>query len=166
MILKIQTSISGYKDKPCTLFSAYDDESRILIISVQANEYWNKRKDDCLVISNDREMPKDRSFSEKEFRDAIHAYCALQNGLAEDGKSNRLVIGERATRANPESAIQADGMDERGTKFRVHEDITNAQVAALATCLCAYRASSIEDSVRMTEDIFDVLNGHEILMTI
>lgn len=165
-MIKIQTSISGYKDNPCTLFSAYDQDARILVISVVANSYYADRKDDCLVISNDREIPKDKLFTEKEFRDAIHAFYALQNGLASDGKSRRLVIGERAVRANPDSVIQADGMDERGTKFRVHEDITNAQVAALATCLYAFRSSGIEDSVQMTEDILDFLQGHSILMTI
>ena len=164
-MLKIQTTISGYGDKPISLFSAYDEDSRVLVISVE-HDFMSQRKGDCVVITNDLEIPRDRFFSEKDLRDAIHAYHELQNGLASDGKSTRLIFGDRASRVDPENAIQSDGMDESGAKFRVREGITNGQIATLATCLYAYESSAIEDVVSMQEDILSLLNGHEILMTI
>ena len=57
-------------------------------------------------------------------------------------------------------------MNESGKKFRVNANITNAQLAVLATCFYAVRAGEIQDTVVMTETMLDILRGNSVLMTI
>ena len=158
-MIKIQCSIVGYGNKPETLFSAYDEKNNILIVSTIAGSYQRERKDDCLVITNDTSIDRDSLFTEKDIKEAIQAFFIMNGGVSSDGKSPRLVFNDKAVRANPQSSIEKDGIDESGMKYRINESITSSQVAALATCLyCCNKASAVIAAL----DMFDELNDIEL----
>lgn len=155
---QIQASIIGYGE-PRTLFSAYDPESDILSLAVET-EYRPQRREGCIVISN-AEIDRDIRFDAKQFGQAIAAYYELKNSMARNGQATRLLVLDRANRSNPAMAIERDGYDASGPKFRINEAINAWQVAALATCLYATKASEadrridiMETAIRMREEIF------------
>ena len=94
-----------------------------------------------------------------ELMDAIEAFYSLKAGIASDGKSARLVFGNRAARANPEQSIERDSIDTNGPRYRVSPEITCGQIAALATCLHAARSDTVERTVKLAESFRDLLGG-------
>ena len=64
-----------------------------------------------------------------------------------------------AARANPEQAIERDGIDTSGPKYRVAEGISCGQIAALATCLHATRSDTVERTVKLAESFRHLLGG-------
>lgn len=162
-MLQIQATIIGYGGRACSLFSAYDPDSRVLIIGAEA-DYRAARRDGCIVLTNDPDIDRDALFKEDDLRPAIEAFYAFKAGVAADGKSPRVAFSERAVRANPEQIIEKDGMDSSGSKYRISEGATCGQMAALATFLHASKSASIERSVKLAE-AFRVL-GHGGILTI
>ena len=152
MIQKIQTTIVGYDGKAITLFSAYDSESMILIVSAVV-PYRRERVKDCLVITNDPKIDRDSLFTESDLKPAITAFFNLKGGVSLDGKSSRLVFSDKAAMCSPVSAIEKDGIDEGGVKYRINEGVTCSQIAVLATSnYCDTKAAAIEASLDMMAD--------------
>ena len=154
-LVQIQAVFSGYANRACTVYSAYDRASGILIISAEG-EYKSERRPGCVVLTNVPSVPRDSLFTEKDIRASIEAYYSLRNGLASDNRSTRLVFSDRAMRTNPDSAIDHDGMDERGTKYKVKDTITSAQMAVLATCLFASQADVIAATVGIAKELDEI----------
>ncbi len=162
MSTKIQSTFIGYGGKPCTIFSLLDSETNILVVSAEG-EYRKARRDDhIVVITNDKGIPRDRLFADDDIKDAINAFYSLKNGIAEDGRSSRLTFSERAQRANPESSIEKDGIDQSGPRYRIAENITCTQMATLATCLHAMKSSSIESALDMADELTRLLSGEVV----
>lgn len=132
-MIPIQVTIAGYSGKPCSLFAAYDESNKVLVISLEAS-HRRSRRDGCAVITNDKEIDRDSLFTDENLKDSIHSFFTLNQGVAIDGKSSRLVFSDKAARANPAQSIEKDSVDSSGQKFRVSETISCAQVAALAAC--------------------------------
>jgi hypothetical protein len=150
---RIQATLTGKDGHPRTLCSVYDPETRILVVSVEA-QYRAERREGCAVITDMPDIPRDALFTDADFPAAIAAYHALKNGVAANGESARLVFSERAARANPDQYIEQDGMEASGhIRYRVSEAIGAAQVAALATCLYATRIANIEKTLGMADEL-------------
>ena len=162
-MVKIQATIVGYGGKPCTLFSAYDPESRVLAVTAEAS-YRTDRRDDCMVVTNDPDLDRDQLYSERDLKGAIAAFYELKAGIAADLKSARVVFADRAARTNPEQSIERDGYDVSGPRYRIAEGVTCGQIAALATCLYASRCDTIERAVEAS-DLFNSLS-HGAVVTI
>jgi hypothetical protein len=164
----IQANISGYQGKPCSLFSVYDTEKLILVVSTET-EYRKQRRDGCVLISNDRNADRDSLFTELDFSQSINDFFTLLNGVAQDGRSSRLAFNDKVARANPSTSIEKDGYSENGQKLRIDETITNLQIATLATCHYANsKASAIEKTLAMYGelaglDYWQVLNGGGVI---
>jgi len=155
-MIAIQTTIAGYFGKPCTLFSAYDEEARVLVLSVET-DYRRDKRDGCMVLTNDTSIERDGLFSEDNLQQSITAFFTMQGGVATDGKTSRLVFADKAARANPSQSIEKDGMDSNGQKFRISESITSAQIAALATCWYAEsRIGTISNVITMADRLIDI----------
>ncbi len=161
MSTKIQSTFIGYGGKPCTLFSLLDSETNILVVSAEGG-YRKERRDGCVVITNDKGISRDRLFADDDIKAAINAFYSLKNGIAEDGRSSRLTFSERVQRANPESSIEKDGIDQSGPRYRIAENITCAQMATLATCLHAMKSSSIESALDMADELTKLLSGEVV----
>jgi len=157
-MIPIQATIVGYNGKPCTLFSAYAKEAQVLTVVV-SGEHRRDRREGCIVITNDLNIERDSLFLESEFSSAISAYFSLKDGAAQDGKSARLIFSDKAAATNPNQAIEKDGMDTSGPKYRMQE-ITNAQVAVLATC---WYAASTASTINTVLDFADKLLDLDIL---
>lgn len=157
-MIQFQATITGYGGRPCSLFSAYDPAARILVVGAEA-AYRAERREGCIVLTNDQDIARDGLFTKEDLMDAIEAFYALKAGIASDGKSARLAFGNRAARANPEQSIERDGIDTSGPKYRVSQDISCGQIAALATCLHAIRSDTVERTVKLAESFRDLLGG-------
>lgn len=154
-MIPIQTTIVGYSGKPCTLFSAYDPDSQVLVVSVEA-DYRRDKREGCMVLTNDLNLERDGLFSEDDLQQSITAFFSMSGGVAGDGKSSRLVFADKAARSNPAQSIEKDGIDTSGQRYRISESITNAQVAALATCLhAAERINNIDEMLSMADRLID-----------
>lgn len=155
-MIAIQSTIVGYFGKPCTLFSAYDQDARVLVVSVEA-AYRSARRDECMIITNDTNIERDLLFSEDELQDSIGSFFNMQGGVASDGKSGRLVFADKAARANPSQSIEKDGMDKTGQRYRIAESISSAQIAALATCWYAEsRIAVIDNVITMADRLIEI----------
>lgn len=157
-MIQIQATITGYGGRACSLFSAFDTDAKVLIVGAEA-EYRTQRRDNCIVLTNDPEIQRDSLFSDADLRNAISAFFSMKSGVAADGKSSRIAFSERAARANPEQSIEKDGIDAGGPRFRIAEGVTCGQIAALATCLHALRADTVERTVKMAESFKFLAHG-------
>ncbi|MBL8473790.1 MAG: hypothetical protein JNM98_18515 [Rhodocyclaceae bacterium] len=162
-MIQIQTTFTGYAGRACSLFSAYDEASRILVVSAEG-DYRTERRAGCVVITNVPDVPRDALFTHDDIMEAIDSYFALKTGVADDGKSARLAFGDRASRANPEGAIERDGFDARGPKYRVSDSVTCAQMAALAACWYVSKGASVEDVVDMAETLRQLQSGRVVTL--
>src|SRR5574343_1135638 len=115
-MIEIECSIVGYGNKPETLFAAYKEKENILLFGTIAETYWRKRRDNCLVITNDTTIDRDSLFTEKNIKEAIQAFFIMNGGVSSDGKKPRLVVNDKAVRANPKSSIEKDDIDESRMK--------------------------------------------------
>lgn len=162
-MIQIQATISGYGGKACSLFSAYDPDTKVLVVGAEV-DYRRDRRDGCFVITNETDISRDSLFTDEDLRASIAAFYLLKSGFAADGKTVRVAFAERAKRASPESVIEKDGLDESGPKFRIAEGVTCGQIAALATCLYATKSATVDRVVQMA-DAFKFL-AHGRILTI
>lgn len=160
-MIQIQATFIGYGGRACSLFSAVDEDSNVLVVSAEV-DYRTVRRDGCIVITNNPDIPRDSLFSDSDIKDAISAFYSLKTGLAADNRSPRLVFSERAARSNPEQSIEKDGVDYNGPRFRISEGVTCGQIAALATCLYASRANTIRDTLNMADELASLSGGQII----
>lgn len=153
---KIQANISGYHGIPVSLFSLYDTEKGILAVA-KLTPLETDRKKDFLLVTNIQNAPyKDLAFGEKNFKEAVESFFQLTNGIASDKRSQRIQFSAGTKYCNPEAAIQAAAIETSGTKYILNKDITNAQVATLATCLYCKQSSTVEDAIAMANEIADI----------
>lgn len=154
MIIPIQAIFAGFNNKAATVYSIYDDERLVLAVSVQA-EFTRDRREGCVLITNDSTLPDyDVLFVEEMFQDAIASYFFLLNGVGSDSVSKRLVIADKAMRSDPAMALEADGMNETGAKYRINPEMTSAQMAVLATAWYANMKGSLaERTIDFWEDV-------------
>lgn len=155
---QIQATFIGYGGDPCTVYSAYDDETRVLVVAV-SSRYVTERRGKSLVITNNRDIARDELFTEDKLKQAIDAFFILSKGVASDGASSRLTFSERAVNANPENSLEKDGITESGSKYRIAEGVTCAQMAVLATCLHAVKSETIARTVTFAEQLARLSRG-------
>lgn len=155
MITPIQATISGYYGTPCSLFSAYDDEAQILLVSVEGS-YRRDRREGCLVLTNERDIARDTLFGEEHLDQAIQDYFFFAQSMSADGSSQRLMFSEKATRSDPRQAIEKDAMTDKGYKYRILDSINCLQIATLATCWQVMRLINSIKTVAMFDEISDL----------
>ncbi len=151
----IQATVIGYSGKPCTLFSAYDEDNLVLVVSTEVS-YRRDRFENCLIVTNDDAIERDTLFKEDYLSEAIAAYFMLYQGMAIDGQSSKFSLSEKAQRANPAQSIEKDGMDSNGQRYRISESITCAQIAALATCWQVSQLISANKAIEMADRILEL----------
>ncbi|MBT9097464.1 hypothetical protein KFZ76_07030 [Methylovulum psychrotolerans] len=136
-IVTIQASFAGLRDKPCTLFSGYDLELRILSAQV-SKPFQTERREGCVVITNQGGIETDILFKEEDVLAAIERYFDMKNGVASDGKSTRLMLTDQVARADPATAIERGDREAAGQKYRIDGNLSCLQMAVLATCWYAH----------------------------
>jgi hypothetical protein len=134
----IRVNMSGYKGAAVSIFAAFDPRTSVLSAAREHPKLEEADRPGFLRISNQVDDPhRDALFNEDELSDAIRAYHDMRAG-------GRLVMAPALQRHDPSNRIEADGVDERGTKYRISSDITAGQVAILAACWYARRQSGLQ----------------------
>ena len=134
--VKMRVNVAGYKGAPASIFAAYDPAADILLVAREATYEGGERAGFLKVTNQVRDAAHDAMFTEDDTRDAINAYFELD-------ALKLLTLGQSVQRCSPDSKIERDGMDEGGMKYRIHPDISNAQVAVLFAALYAGRQRSV-----------------------
>ena len=122
--VKMRVNVAGYKGAPTSLFAAYDPQTDILLVARESPYEGGEREGFLKITNQTRDVAHDAVFTEDDTRAAITAYFELD-------ALRLLTLGQAVQRCSPESKIERDGMDEHGMKYRIHPDISNAQVAVL-----------------------------------
>ena len=157
-MIDIQATIKGYGGKACSLFSAYDEDKKVLVLSVEA-DYRTERRAGCIVLTNDLEISREVLFKDEDLMSAISAFYNLRSSVAADGRSPRMHFAERAKRASPESAIEKDGLDASGPRYRIAEGVTCGQIAVLATCLYVVSAGTVSRVIDIADSFRTLARG-------
>lgn len=154
--IALQATIGGMSsragDKIWTVYGELDVGSGVLLVDV-AKEHKpgtpEKRRAGCgFVTNNANAEDHDVLFTEPDLQDAIRDYYAFAGrGL--------LVIEDAIRSHDPESKIEADGMDEHGRKYRLSPDMTNGQIAVMVMCWFAARQSGFARQLEAFDDFFD-----------
>ena len=160
---QLQATIGGFSGRPQSVFAALDDATGILVVAAISEA--RPRREGCIVIHSDSRADRDGVFDpEEHLKDAIRAYYALREDVAEDGKSAKLRFSERAMFADPAGIIETDGFDARGPKYRVSPEARNAQVATLALCRFARLQQTMADVVEMAGTLDRLLRGEVVTL--
>jgi hypothetical protein len=137
-----------------TLYGELDLASGLLLIDmaeVVRPGLLVPRRTGCAVLTNDAAADDyDNLFTEQDLRDSISDYFNFA------GRS-LLMLEDPVSRFNPSSKIEADGIDERGRKFRVAPDINNGQIAVMAMCWFASRQSGVAAQLATFDDYSSML---------
>jgi hypothetical protein len=145
--VKIRVNIAGFHGSATSLFCAFDPDNDILLIVSEAEQYESTRREGFLHITNqDRDETIDATFNNDEVKDAIVAYFEAES-------LKLLAYGAKATRCNPASKIERDGIDVNGPRYRIAPDMSNGQVAVLVAC----RYAALQRHVGSAQEMMDEL---------
>lgn len=138
--VRIQAEITGYQGKAVSLLGALDTESGLFIVAKELQV--GDRPEGAIVVSNDpRSERRDSLFCEEKMQDAIRLFFRAQaTGMVE--------LLASMSKHDPAHRIEAGGLDEHGTKYRLSPDVSNGNVAVLALIHAAdnaYKAQSVSD---------------------
>lgn len=150
---EFQASLEGYSGRPVSVFAAFDEDSGVLVVAAVTDPM--ARRPGCFLICADSRADRDALFAREQLQEAITAYLTLKN-------RGGLRIGQRATGADPGSAIEVDGITLQGPVYRISPDATNAQMATVALCLHASRAGIVEDVVEMAGTMKRLIRGEAV----
>lgn len=141
--MKIQASFKTYTGSPVSVFALFDDGA-IAIVKISNTEKRHESID--VLISDDKSLNADFSFSDENISDAIQALFMID-------KKNKLIMGDTVARANPKNAIEFDGVENSKRQYRIKNTIKNDQIATLAICGYIARYEIEEDRISLLDDL-------------
>lgn len=147
--VRIQAEITGYQGQAINLLGALDTDSGLFIVAKELP--MGERIDGAMVVSNDpRSERRDSMFTEDKIQDAIRLFFRAQaTGMIE--------LLQSMSKHDPAHRIEAQGLDEHGTKYRLSPDVSNGNVAVLALIFAAdntYKAASATDFSNELAEMF------------
>lgn len=142
-----------------TLLGEMDPMTGVLLIDAAVQVQPGNpevRHQNCAAVSNNpASEARDTLFTEEDIRDAIRDYFDFAGrGL--------LVLDDDVQRFNPQSKIEADGLDDRGRKFRIAPDMTNGQLAVIVMCWFALRQKASTAQIEAFSEYLDFADDMEI----
>lgn len=149
--MKIQASIVGYHGEAVCVQSFWHEATRLLIIK-QAAQYTEDRLDGCAIVANSDVPGRDARFGEDVLAEAIEAFFVLNS-------QGQLVFEDGLDRVNPMNAIESDAITVNGKSYRLMPEISNGQVAVLATAWYAGKGRSIERALSFGDELFSLSVG-------
>lgn len=151
--MKIQACIGGYSGERATVYSLYRDDI-LLVAKVAA--FREDRFEGSVIVSNTMLPARDAVFGEEHLKVAIDAMQMMKS-------AGTLHVDNMANAADPSYRVEFDSMDTAGRRYRLHPEITNAQVAVLATIWYVSRAKVRQDTVDMAAKLADLMRGGGII---
>lgn len=156
--ISLQATIGGMSaasPEVYTLLGQLDRISGVLLVdaAVRVKPGTPERRigGSAAVTNNTETQDRDALFTEADIRDAINAYMDFAGrGL--------LVLAESVSRFNPQSALETDGLDSHGRKYRISPEMNNGRLAVLALCWYAFRQSNIGATMAQQDDYADLFD--------
>lgn len=146
-MVKIQATISGYSGKPCSLLSVYYRDSGILAIA-KIHAYTEESVKEASIITNVPRIKRDAFFTESDLKTAIQCFKTMSARVLPDGSSG-IEMSASVGRANPAHTLESNGIDVSGEKFKIAPDVTNEQIAVLATCFFVDRIETRDNDIAL-----------------
>lgn len=155
-IILLQVTIGGLSTVSATggetLFGGLEVGSGVLVVAssrkLAPGEREIRRADHAVLTNNASGDDFDGIFTEPDFQDAIRDYFSFAGrGL--------LVLEDAVAAHNPSNKIEPDGVDEKGRKFRIANDISNGQLAVIAMCWFALRQAGFASQLTAFDDLTD-----------
>lgn len=143
----LQATCGGYTGDPVTVIAAWHDAQGLMVGKV-SKVMRGRGAPNVSVVSNLTVDAWDAWFSDEVMQDAIDLYRQMQA----DG---RLRFHPDAMRADPTMVIQIRKIEERGRKYELLPETTNAQVATLMLCWFAHSISGVEKSMQVIDSLLD-----------
>lgn len=146
--VRIQAAITGYGGKAANLLGALDMGSGLFIVAKELAQ--EERTDGAIVVSNDpRSERRDSLFDEEKLQNSIRLFFRAQaNGMIE------LLPG--VTKFDPSHKIEASGLDEKGSRYRLSPDVSNGNVAVLALMDAADRAYKAQAATDFSTELAEM----------
>ncbi len=155
--MKFVVSISGYGTdgaQAVTLVCFHDAESGVLIVD-SSMTFAEHRPDGFALITNLPLQTRDFLFTEDHIRDSIRDYYAMSGQELID-------IDDSLMRYRPDGKIEREGIDERGPKFKLSEDIGNGEVAILAAVAFVMGQEPINGAMQAMGDFTKLYTAFEV----
>ncbi len=147
----LRVNAAGYSGEPVSMLCSFDPATDILLLLKTETYTGVAKKGFLCVTTQPQDEARDALFTEDETRDAIVAYF----GMEAMGQIN---LADPVKRFDPKNAIERDGMDEHGMKYRIQPTISNGQFAVL---VAAYYAKKQGD-VNAVAGFIDEMNIFEV----
>lgn len=145
--MKIMSSATGYAGEPITLVALIDPASGVLAV-VKHVKFRERADEGFAFVTNFRCEAYDCLFQEEHWEDAIREFV--------QGEGNTMVsIDSEVSRWAPR--IETDGVDEKGQKYRLREDLNNGEVAILALVHFQQRQRGISLADQAMDEFFDLV---------
>jgi hypothetical protein len=135
----IQAQITGYDGRAVNLLGALDTDTGYIMVHEELRA--NERNETAIFVTNDPRAERDSLFTEEKLQEAIRLFFRAK-------ASDLLELDESLSKHDPSHKIENDGVDERGSKYRLAPEITNGNVAVLAIMSAAngsYNAQAATD---------------------
>lgn len=144
----IQAQITGYAGRAVNLLGAVDTDSGYVMVHEELSV--DTRDEKAVFVTNDPRAERDSLFTEEKLQEAIRLFFrARASGLLE--------LDSSLAKHDPEHKIENDGVDEKGTKYRLDAEITNGNIAVLAMISAAnatYGAQATADFAGEMAEMF------------
>lgn len=146
--VRIQAEITGYSGKAANVLGALDMDSGLFIVARELAP--NERIEGAIVVSNDpRSERRDSLFDEDKLQNAIRLFFRAQaTGMIE--------LLPNVAKFDPSHKIEANGLDENGSKYRLAADVGNGNIAVLALMDAADRAYGAQAATDFSDELADL----------
>jgi len=141
-------SIAGYAGEPTTLVALLDHATGVLAIA-KSVKYREEREDGFAFVTNTRSAAYDCQFREEYLTESIRDY-------KESDGNGTVVLSDETQRYRPR--IEADGVDEKGQKYRLAPDIQNGEVAVLALTYYLQCQRQIHNQNEAMEELMSIIS--------
>ncbi len=143
--VRIQAEITGYGGRVANVLGALDMESGLFIVAKELAAA--ERVEDAIVVSNDpRAERRDSLFDEDKLQNAIRLFFRAQ-------ATSMIELLPNVTKFDPSHKIEANGLDEKGSKYRLSPDVSNGNVAVLALMDAADRAYGAQAATEFSDEL-------------
>lgn len=145
----MRVNVAGYSGAPTSLLCAFDPNSDVLLVSKSVPYESIDRPGFLRITTQDQDVVFDALFTEDDSRDAIVAYFSLD-------AMKLLTLADNVKQFDPRNAIERDGMDEGGMKYRIRPEINNGQVGVLIASFYAKKQREVA-AIESFMDVFTTI---------
>jgi hypothetical protein len=143
--VRIQAEITGYGGSSANVLGALDMGSGLFIVAKELA--YGERVEGAIAVSNDpRSEQRDSLFDEDKLQGAIRLFFRAK-------ATAMIEMLPSVTKFDPSHKIEANGLDENGSKYRLSPDVSNGNMAVLALVDAADRAYKAQAATDFSDEL-------------